>query len=154
MNMIGIKTVMTACSVALLATAASAQDTMARGEKLAIVIEAYVPCAEGADLTAGMRKEVREFGATRAEVIDALSLLKSDVGACPALRTVSGDLLELTSEDLIAFDRRLGLVTVSEIETVAEKPQPTGRDEDDVLQGFQTPPPQSKGGRETSDYGN
>ena len=154
MKKTGIKTVMTVCSVALLSATASAQDSMARGEKLAIVIEAYVACDDGADLTAGIREEVGSFGANRSEVIDALKLLKSDVGACSALRSVSGDLLALTSEDAAAFDQRLGLVTLSEIETPDEEPEAAGRDEDDALEGFQTPPPQSKGGRETSDYGN
>lgn len=74
-----------------------------RGERLAWHLEAYIPCQDGVGI-ADMKAMVKEFGATREELLFALDMLELDENACRDLKKTSGKLLVLAMNEPEKFD--------------------------------------------------
>jgi|GEM_PF-4381579 len=91
-------------------TVAEAQDrAYERGEALAWYISAYVPCEAGKDATGRLKSELDAFSASRNETVIALQLVADDEETCGAVRSLSGQLLQLADARPERFAERLGL---------------------------------------------
>ncbi len=89
---------------------AEAQDrAYERGEALAWYISAYVPCEDGTDATGRLKSELDAFSASRDETVIALKLVAEDEETCGAVRSLSGQLLQLADSRPERFAERLGL---------------------------------------------
>jgi hypothetical protein len=110
---------------------AEAQDrAYERGEALAWYISAYVPCEAGMDATSRLKSELDAFSASRDETVIALQLVADDEETCGAVRSLSGELLQVAETRPERFAERLGLAFEIADAEVAAAPS-TGSKVDD-----------------------